>query len=151
VLALLEQDDRAPQEAPVNDGEGALVEIRRHVDDDDVGVADGAVELLAVPVEHADPAGGLDEGAQGPGEHVVAGDQDHPEGRALGVGNRRVGRGALRRNRDALGAARAGLVGGRVGTGPGEALDPAAGTHRPASPRPWLSATLTANTARLSR
>ncbi len=159
MLALLEQDDGATQEPAVDDGKGALVEAGGHVDDDHVGVADGAVELRAVPVEHPDPARGLDQGAEGAGEHVVAGDQDDPEGGALGVGDRWAGPWAGARERRALGPVGADrAVGPRLGAGPrlggrggaAAGLAPvAAGAHLPASLPP--STTLMAETTRLSR
>src|SRR4029450_8646980 len=103
-------------------------------------------ELLAVPVEHPDPARGLDQGAEGAGEHVVAGDQGDPEGEALGVGTRWAGPCAGAPERRALGPVGAdrvvgprlgagrGWLGGRGGAAAGQALYPAvAGAHRPAS------------------
>ena len=159
-LALLEQDDRATQEAAVEHGEGPLVEGRGHVDDDHVGVADDAVEVLAVPVDHADPAGGLDQGAEGTGEHVVPRDQDDPEGGALGTRGGLAGPRAGARERGALGAVGAdrlagprlgagrGWLGGRGGAAPA-ALGPVATVAHRAAPAP--SETLVAETTRLSR
>ena len=159
-LALLEQDDRATQEAAVEHGEGPLVEGRGHVDDDHVGVADDAVEVLAVPVDHADPAGGLDQGAEGAGEHVVPRDQDDPEGGALGTGDGLAGPCAGARERGGLGAVGAdrlagprlgagrGWLGGRGGAAPA-ALGPAGTVAHRAAPAP--SGTLVAETTRLSR
>jgi hypothetical protein len=160
VLPFLEQDDRAAQEAAVEDGEGALVEGWGHVDDDHVGVADDGVELLAVPVEHAEPAVNLDQGAKGTGEHLVAGDQDHPEGRALGSGGGLAGPWAGARRCGALGAVGADrlagprlgagreLLGGRGGAATG-APGPAGTVAHRATPSP--SGTLVAATTRLSR
>jgi hypothetical protein len=168
MLALLEEDDGAAQEAAVDQGEGPLVEVRRRVDHDHVGVADGAVQVVAVPVQHADPAGGLDQGPEGAGEHVVTGDEDDPEGRAARLGDRRAGRegrarrgpvgpvGADREAGTRLGVPairlppRPGWRGGRVGAAPGQAVGPAAGAHRLA-PAPRPSATRVAETTRLSR
>jgi hypothetical protein len=159
VLALLEEDDRATQEAAGEDGEGPFVEGRGHVDDDHVGVADDAVEVLVVPVEHADSARGLDQGAEGAGEHVVAGHQDDPQGRSLGPGDGLAGPGAGSRHRGGhgvgavgadrtavprLGAGR-GLLGGRSGAAP----DPPLTVVHRAAPAP--SGTLVAETTRLSR
>jgi hypothetical protein len=160
VLALLEEDDRATQETAGEDGEGPFVEGRGHVDDDHVGVADDAVEVLAVPVEHADPAGGLDKGAEGAGEHVVAGHQDDPEGGALGAEDGLAGPRAPTRERGGVGAVGAGRpaaprlgagrgsLGGRGGAAPETPDPPLTVAHR-AAPAP--SGTLVAETTRLSR
>jgi hypothetical protein len=159
VLALLEEDDRATQEAAGEDVEGPLVQGGGHVDDDHVGVADGVVELLAVPVEHADPAGSLDQGAEGAGEHPVPRHQDDPEGGALGAGLGAAGPwagagergplgtvGADRAAGPRLGAGR-GWLGGRGGAAP--VLDPVGAVAHRATPSP--SGTLVAETTRLSR
>jgi hypothetical protein len=168
-LILLEEDDGPTQEAAADDGERPLMEVRRHVDDDHVGVADGAVELVAVPVEHAHAARGLDQGAEGAGEHVVSGDQHHAQGGARGRGSgwagpgtrgRARGRGRLRpvgEDRTAgprlnAGPRRLGARGGAATCHGGVVV--AAGAHRPAAPPPPLPApsrTRIADTTRLSR
>jgi hypothetical protein len=77
-LALLEQHDRATEEAAVDHGEGPLVERWRQVDHHHVGVVEGAPEL-GMPVEPPDLAGRLDQLLQRLGQHGVAGDHQHPQ------------------------------------------------------------------------
>jgi len=160
-LALLEQDDGATKEAARDGDEGPPVLARRHVEDDDVGVAEGCLQLVGAPVEHRDPAWRLDQALEGAREHRVARDQHHPQRRPGRLGaragapgpavatqaGRRGGAGGFGRDRRARSRGRW----RRRGLAPAHRSASGLAGGPPAPPRGCGSPAMTAETTRLSR